>query len=345
MKTQRLLLNGLGNVGRRFLELLRDRGTLLRDAYGIDFRLVGAVDSRGALYDPAGLDPARLVAWKLEGRSVAELPGGEAGQAATCLLKHGEADLVLEAAPTNFWNGQPGLDVALKALAAGLPVVMASKGPLVLAFEELAALSDWRDPRKPALRFSGAVGGALPSVNLGRRDLAGAKILKLEGVLNLCCPLILADLERGLSMDEAITRAQALGLLETDPSLDIDGHDAAAKLVILAQAVLNQPARMADVCREGIRGVTPERMAEVRARGRRLVMLARAEREGEAFRLSVGPTELELDHPLARLEGDAAGIVYDTDIQGRQACFTYGQGPMGTAAAMLRDALEIAQKG
>jgi len=217
MRTHRLLLNGLGNVGSRFLQLLRDRSDLLEERHGLRLLLVGAADSSGAIYDASGLDLEAILRTKEARRGLASLPGAVSGQALTCLLEHHGADLVLEAAPSNFWNGQPGLAVAQESLRRGIPLVLASKGPLVLAFPELAALSDWTEPSRPAMRFSGAVGGCLPSVNLARRDLAGCRITALQGVLNLSTGIYLARMEEGVALDEAIAEAQAAGLAEAAP--------------------------------------------------------------------------------------------------------------------------------
>lgn len=341
MRTHRLFLNGLGNVGRRFVHLLRERSDRLEQRHGLRFLLVGAADSGGAIHDPAGLDLQSLLRAKAERRSLATLPGGEPGQALTCLLEHHEADLVLEAAPTNFWNGQPGLEVALATLRRGLPLVLASKGPLVLAFPELAALSDWSEANKPPMRFSGAVGGCLPAVNLGCRDLAGCRITRLEGVLNLSTGMYLGRMEEGLPLEAAIAEAQAAGLAEADPSLDVDGWDLAAKLCILSHAVLRQPVRLADIPRQGLRELPPGEAQAARKRGERMLMLARAEAADTGYELRVGPECLGPEHPFYRLESGASGLLCETDIQGRQIVLNAGQGPMGTAAAMLRDAIEI----
>jgi len=343
MRTHRLFLHGLGNVGRRFVHLLRERAELLEERHGLRFLLVAAADSGGAIYDPAGLDLGALLSIKAERRSIAELPSAVPGQAITCLIEHHGADLVLEASPTNLWNGQPGLEVAQESLRRGIPLVLASKGPLVLAYPELAALSDWTDPSKPAMRFSGAVGGCLPSVNLGHRDLAGCRIKSLQGVLNLSTGIYLARMEEGLPLDAAILEAQAGGLAEADPSLDVDGWDLAAKLCILSHAVLGHPVRLAEIPRRGLRDLAPGEAQAARARGERMLMVARAETEDSGYRLSVGPESLEATHPFFRLETGASGLLCDTDIQGRQIAINAGQGPMGTAAAMLRDAIEICQ--
>jgi homoserine dehydrogenase len=341
MRTQRLLLNGLGNVGRRFVQLLRERSDLLEERFGLRFLLVGAADSSGAIFDAAGLDLDTLLRTKGEGGRLADVPGAVPGQAITCLTEHHGADQVLEAAPTNLWNGQPGLDVALEALRRRIPVVMASKGPLVLAFPELAALSDWSDPALPALRFSGAVGGCLPSVNLGRRDLAGCRISSLQGVLNLSTGIYLDRMAQGLELEEVIVEAQAAGLAEADPGLDVDGLDLAAKLCILSHAVLGHPVRLSEIPCQGLRDLSPREVQAARARGERILLLARAEAEADGYWLNVAPECLPADHPFFALPVGASALLIDSDIQGRQILINEGQGPMGTAAAMLRDAIDI----
>jgi homoserine dehydrogenase len=225
-----------------------------------------------------------------------------------------------------------------------VPVVLANKGPLALAYAELAALSDLGNSARPALRFSACVGGALPTINLGVRDLAGARVLRVEAVLNGTTQYILRAMEQGLRFAEVLADAQQRGLAETDPSLDVDGWDAAAKLVIVANAVLRQPTTIADVEVEGIARVTPELLDAAAGRGERIVLLCLAEPSGNPpgnFRLSVRPTALPLGHPLARMDGDEMGVVYHTDIAGRAGATSLERDPVPTASAMLRDLLEI----
>ena len=219
-----------------------------------------------------------------------------------------------------------------------------------MAYDELASASDLRHPSKPALRFSGAVGGALPSINAGRRDLAGARITRVEAVLNATTQIILGLMARGVAYGEALARAQREGIAETNPALDVEGWDAAAKLVILANAVLGQPLRRGDVAVTGIAGVGVDALRDAEAAGGRISLLAVAEllpasadpSGGGRYRLSVSPTPLPPDHPLAHLDLDEMGIVYHTDIYGRLTIASADQGPLGTAAAMLRDVLEVA---
>ncbi len=338
---RRLLLVGLGNVGRSFLHILQTQESLLAERYGVAFRVVGAADSGGIAAAPGGLDPAVVLAAKGQGRSIATLAGGRPAVPALELVKGAAADALLEATPVDFATGQPGLDITRAALRRGLPVVLANKGPLALAYQELAALSDLGAGGTP-LRFSACVGGAMPTVNLGLRDLAGARILRVEAVLNGTTQYILRAMEAGQGYAEVLADAQRRGLAETDPSLDVDGWDAAGKLVILANAVLRQPASLADVRVEGIGGLTAEGLRAARARGERIVLLCLAESNGAGrFRLSVRPAPLPLDHPLARMGGDEMGVVYHTDIAGRSSAASAERDPVPTAAAMLRDLLDL----
>jgi homoserine dehydrogenase len=341
----RLILVGLGNVGRSFLRVLESQAPLLRERHGREFIVVGAADSAGTAFDPGGLDTGVVLAAKERGDSVASLPVvGHPGMSGVDLVRSVPADAVLESTPVNLRTGQPGLDIVRTALRHGVPVVLANKGPLALAYAELASLSDLEDSARPALRFSACVGGAMPTINLGVRDLAGARILRVEAVLNGTTQYMLRAMEQGHGYAEVLTDAKERGLTETDPSLDVEGWDAAAKLAILANAVLRQPSTVADVAVEGIARVTPELLTAAAHGGQRIVLLCLAEPSGDragSFRLSVRPTALPVDHPLARMDGDEMGVVYHTDIAGRASATSLERDPVPTAAAMLRDLLEI----
>ena len=184
----------------------------------------------------------------------------------------------------------------------------------------------------------------MPTVNVGWRDLAGSRIERVEAVLNGTTQGILRMMEAGSSYADALAEMQLRGLAETDPTLDVDGWDAANKTVILANAVLRRPTRLADLAIEGITRLTAEDLHAASARGERIVLLCLAERQGDGFALSVRPTALPADHPLARMGGDEMGVVYYTDIAGRLSVTSRETDPVPTAAAMLRDTIEIATR-
>jgi homoserine dehydrogenase len=147
--------------------------------------------------------------------------------------------------------------------------------------------------------------------------------------------------EDGLRYGQALAEAQAAGHAETDPRLDVEGWDAANKLVILAQSVLGQAVTLADVEVEGIEEVTAAMLREVAAQGRCMKLVATAARQSTGWRLRVGPQALEADHPLARLGAKQMGIVYYTDISGVLSAAIVEETPMPTASAVLRDVVQI----
>jgi len=336
----RFFVAGLGAVGRRFLTLVATREELLARRYGLRLVPVGAADSSGAALAAEGLDAGRVVALKEAGQGVAGYPGaGIGGLSAREALARAEVELLVEATPTNLRDGQPGLGCIRDALARGLHVVTASKGPLVLAYPELSAAAARAGVR---LAFSGAVAGGLPTVNLGRRDLAGTTVTRVEGIFNSTTNYILTTMaEEGLPFAAALAEAQRRGIAEAEPSLDVDGYDAAAKLVIVANSVLGQAATLADVERTGIRGVTAEYLAEVGRRGQVLKLLALAELEDDGYRLAVRPTALDASHPLARLRPWEMGVRYTTDTMGVIYAVIDEPDPMPTAAAVLRDVIGV----
>lgn len=339
----RYVLTGLGNIGRTLLEVLISRGDLLPRRYGFDLLCVGLADSSGVAFDPAGIDIAAVAAHKRAGGKLSALPQFQPGRTAIDLAVTAEAEFLLEATPTNLSDGQPGLDIVRGALRSGKHAVLASKGPLVLAYSELAALSDLGgEPTAPALRFSGAVGGALPTINVGRRDLAGAIIERAELVVNGTTQVILELMAAGKTFAEALAAAQAQGIVEPDPSLDVDGWDAANKLVIFANAVLEQPTTLADLSVRGISDVTSAALRAAWDAGGRISVVGTAERGSDGrYALSVAPLTLGPDHPLARLNQGEMGAVFHSDIIGRTTVSSLEDGPMGSTQAMLRDVIEI----
>jgi homoserine dehydrogenase len=342
MRTIRLLLVGLGNMGRRFCDVLLKKDALLRRRYGLELCLVGAADSRGTAYSPAtGLDLEEVVRLKLAGETVASYPGaGRHGEKSIHLVATAEADLLLEASPVNLKQGaEPRLTNVRTALRRRMHVVTPNKGPLVTAYQEL---HDLAAAQSVQLRFDGAVAGGLPALYIGRRDLRGAVVHRLDAVPNLVTGYIMDMLVDGLPWGDALVRARQEGVLEEDGTWDLDGWDAAAKLVILVNAVLDQPARLEDVSLSGITDLSVDVLQSARRRGENYRLLARAELGADGvYHLSVAPVPLPPEHPLGQLGCKQMGLVFDTDIFGALTVIIDEPDPVPSAATMLRDVLDI----
>jgi len=323
----RYTLLGLGNIGRNLLDILIHRQAQIEIDYGLTFILVGAIDSSGAAVNVAGLDPVAIRDIKLAHKGVSTYPAyGRPGMTALEVVSSTRANILVDAAPTNLNDGEPGMSCMRTALRSGCHVVAADKGPLVLAFEELTAL----------------VAGGLPTVNLGVRDLAGSGVLRIEGIFNGTTNYILTRMaEEQIAYQEALRGAQEAGIAEADPTLDVDGWDAANKLVIIANSVLRRPTSLDDLTVEGIRGVTLADLQQAKAEGKVIKLLAVAEKQGDDYALSVKPTALDADHPMARTSMWGMGVVYYTDFMGVISAVIEEKGPVPTSAAVLRDMINI----
>lgn len=352
-QTISIALVGLGNVGQRVMQLLLDKEAHIKARYGLSFKVVAASDSSGAAIAapearpafgiPAkseGLDLHELLRLKTAKQGAASMPKvGRPGMSTQDMMDKIEVGALLELSPTNLNDGEPGLSAVETAIARGAHVVLANKGPLVLAYPKLAEAAQKKHVR---LAFSATVAGGLPTVNIGRRDLVVAQIDRIEGILNGTTNFILTSMaDNGMSYQDALAIAQANGIAETDPTLDVEGFDAAVKLLILAHAALDYHATLADVDRVGITGVTMDDLARAKAQGMVTKLLCLAVRDGDKYHLSVKPTALPPSHPMARLSAGQMGVMYKTDVNGDITAIIEESNPMPTAAAVVRDLINL----
>jgi homoserine dehydrogenase len=339
-RTVHVAMVGLGNVGRAFLDLMTQKAGLLEERYSLRLVLTGAADTSGAVLDAEGIDPIALRAHKTTGLGAGAFPGGSPGLEAAAMVSRTHADLLLEASAVNLKTGQPGLDCVRAALRRGMGVVLANKGPLVHAFGEL---TETAQAAGAGLAYSATVCGALPVVNIGRRDLTGCEIRSVRGIFNSTSNSILAAMSRGGTYSEALRQAQFDGIAEADPGLDVEGWDTANKLVIITNSILRQPATLADVTPViGITTITTDQIRQGAARGEVVKLVATAIRKNDdRYALSVQPEWLPQSDFLAGVSGWEMGIVFDTDIMGLQQFKVDERGPIPTAAAMLRDVINL----
>lgn len=331
-----IILIGFGGVGQGLVRILRDKAADLREQHGFSARIVGvATRTRGTLYDPDGLDLDALLSLDRFDR----YPHSHRLQRdwdALRLVREGAADVLVEASPTNLQTGQPALDLCRAAFESGKHVVLANKGPVAVAYNELQALA--RESGK-LLRFEATVMAGTPSIRLGMQALAGCKIERVRGILNGTTNYILTEMEGGLAYQKALELAQALGYAESDPTADVDGWDAAGKGIILAAALFGITLTLDQMDVRGIRDVTSGDIAEAQAAGERIKLIVEISASGG----TVAPTRLPTNHPLANVSGATNAITYVTDLMGEVTLVGAGAGGQQTGFGLLSDLLEIAQ--
>ena len=336
----RVIVCGFGRVGREFARLIHEKSERMQAAYGLDAVIVGIGELNGSLHCPGGLNPADTAdAFEREG-GFAGHPNLVADWQGLDLVRSAQAEVFIETTPTDIRTGEPALSHIREALGRGMNVVSANKGPFIHAYRELTGLAR---KRNASLKISAAAAAALPTIDVAETCLAGAEILGVEGVLNGTTNFILSRMRtNGQSYEEALAEAQALGIAETDPTLDVEGFDTANKLALITNVCMGADLTPDDVERTGIAGMSLEDVQRASAAGK-IMRLVGVSKRDEAGRVSarVAPELLSPDHPLAGVEGAEKGITYTSDTMDRVTVVGGKSDPRGAAAALLKDLINI----
>jgi homoserine dehydrogenase len=328
----RIIVVGFGVVGQSFAKLLLSRSSDLYSQYGIKPRIVACVDKDGSAAAPAGLDLHRLLHAKETKGTVGAYENGARFDPLQ-VIENVEAEVMLECTPTNLTHGEPGTSHIIAGMRTGKHVISVNKGPLALAFPSLIELADYNGVM---FRFSATVGGGTPILEFAKRCLKGDRITSFKGILNGTTNYILSKMEGGLTYEHALQDASRKGYAEANPSLDVDGFDAAAKLVIMANWVMGMKVTMKDVKRKGISKVTVSDVKKAARRGNAVKLIAASDCE----RLDVAPIEVAKTDPIC-VNGTLNAVTFSSEHSGQQTIIGRGAGGMETASAVLRDLIEI----
>jgi homoserine dehydrogenase len=305
----RVGLLGLGNVGGALARRLVDDGDRITAAAGRPIALDGvAVAHPEGRRAPAPLRPAAELLAQPNLDAIVEVMGG------------------LEPAHTYIST----------ALEAGRQVITANKQLIAEQGPSLARLGP--------LRFEASVASAIPIVETLAETLGADRIASIMGILNGTTNSILGAMGGGASYGDALADAQRRGLAEADPSADVDAHDPAAKLAILAMLAFRRRIDPSQIERVGIRDVRPEQIEEGRRRGFVIKLIAAATtREGARVEADVRPRLVPADAPLARVHGAMNSIALDAEYAGSLVFEGPGAGPDAAASAVLADLIRAAK--
>jgi homoserine dehydrogenase len=232
---------------------------------------------------------------------------------------------------------EPARDYLLRAMRAGRHVVTANKQLLSQHGEEL-----WDAARdnNVQLRFEGAVAGVVPVIRVLQESLAGAIIDRVHGIVNGTTNYILTEMARtGMTFDQALAEAQQLGYAEADPSDDVNGRDAAAKMAIIARLAFDTPVHLDQVRYEGIEHVQPDDLEYARDLGLELKLIGTAERVGDGLSVRVHPIFLYPGHPLATVGGPFNAVTVESEAITEITMSGPGAGGPQTASAVLGDVI------
>ena len=328
----RIILCGFGVVGQSFAKLLESRSEDLYARYGLKPRIVGVFDRNGSAIDTSGLDINRLIDVKKKSNSVKEYSDAKNDASSIDMINDLEAEVLIETTQSNYKDAEPGMTHIVNAMKRGMHVISANKGPLALAFPSLMELADYN---RVLFRFSGTVGGGTPILDFARNSLRGERIVSFDGILNGTTNYILTNMADGMSFNDALSDAKQKGYVEADESLDLDGLDAAAKLVILANWIMRMKVTMPDIKRTGIRDIDSSDIKRAAEKNCAIKLIASCNKE-----LKVEPKEIAVDDPLC-VSGTLNAISFTSEHSGTQTIIGRGAGGIETASSILRDLIDI----
>ncbi len=336
-----LALVGFGHVGRAFVRLLYSRRTFLLRELGIEWKITGlATRTHGMAIDPNGLGVQKIIRTWRRDSNLERYHNGPTCSSVTDFVRQCGADVLFETSVLKL-SGEPAATYVREALGAGLHVVTTNKGPVATNFGLLTRLARLRGVR---FLYEGTVMDGAPVFNLVRHTLPSTHVRSLCGILNSTTNYILTQMEQGAGFDTALRYTQNLGIAEADPSLDLDGWDAAVKLSILVQAMMGARLKPADVLRRGISEETGRLARAAVRRDRRIRLVARAYRQGRRVIAKVEPEELEIFDPLAAIRGLSNILILNTDTMRELAIVENNPSVEQTAFALFTDLVTLLRR-
>lgn len=314
-------LIGYGSVGKLLIKLIYERKLPITVKY--------ILKSDGGILNKEGLNLGEIIDENIKDNShwIDNLSFND--------LIDENIDYLVELTSTNIKTGEPALSFIKSALSRGINVVTGNKGPILLEYKNLKAISEGNGAY---LGIGCTVGGALPSISLGEYGAAGAEIKEIQGVLNGTTNYILNAMRcENKSYEESLKHAQDIGIAEKNPYLDVEGYDTAIKTIILSNALMGSNLTLKDAEIEGITSVSLEDIKRVNERRKKIKLIGQAIKENGKVKVRVSPMEVDEDSPLFFIEGKNKGVFYKTDILGDITVIGGASSPKNAAASVLRD--------
>lgn len=339
MDDLKIALLGFGHVGQALARILLDKEADIRQRYGRGIRVTGiATRSRGSLYDPAGLDLRKAL------EDMAELDRFSPDHPASSsldsmgLVEQGDYQVLLELATLNIRTGQPATDHLRGAFLRGRHGITANKGPLAWHYRSLKELAE---EKGVCFFFESTVMDGTPLFNLVDHTLKMCQISQVSGILNATTNVVLRCIEEGLSYEEALEEGRRMGIVEADPSMDLEGHDPTAKIIAMTNVLMDCDLTPDLVDRQGILELTPEEIRAAHSRGNRIKLFCQASRQDGGVSASVLPVEVPGDSIFARVEGAMSAYSLVTDYMGTLTVIEHDVTPLQTGYGVFADLLRV----
>lgn len=317
-----------------------DKHDEIAEKTGYDVQVVAiTTGSRGALVCEQGID----LAWAMQEIETKGRFDPEGAHFSTmdsmAVIRTVDYDAILELTPINIYTGQPAIDHIKTAMNRGRHVISANKGPIAWAFREL---NDLAKEKGVCFYYETTVMAGTPLFNMADNCLQYCKISEIRGILNATTNYVLEEMTKGIPMAEIMENGKKGGFMEADPSMDMKGWDAAAKLTSLMNVLMDANMTPDRIDRVGIEEVTPEEIRQAEAEGCKIKLLCHGRIENGAVVGTVKPTKLPKEHPFCGSDVVAA-VSLDTDLMGKVTVIQYGLETTQTGYGVFIDLIRVLQ--
>lgn len=331
----KLCILGFGAVGKGVARVISMKNREMKEKYGLDLKITAVTDTSGAAINDEGLDPDLLLEIKDKTGKISDYPQyGVSSISNMDVLDKADYDCLVEVTPTDIEDGEPAKSHILKAFNDKKDVVTSNKGPLALSFGELAESAH---KNSVEFKYEASVGGAMPILNFAHDTLPSCNIESIFGILNGTTNYILSRMAKeGSSYEQILKESQEMGIAETNPAQDVEGTDAACKVVILANSIMNMDVSLKDVEVVGISKITQEAISLARNEGYLIKLIG----EVSPDTLEVSPRLVREGSPFA-VDGTLNVATLETDLADEVTVVGKGAGSIETASSILSDVISI----
>ena len=340
MKTIRLALLGFGNAGQAFARLLNEKQE----------ELISTLDTRVLVSAIATHRKGTILVEGSEGLNLDDLLqelektgrfSRDEGKTALQVAEEADYDILVELTPLDIFSGEPAISHIKAGLNRGKQVITANKGPVAWAYRELKDLA-----ARKGVDFlcETTVMDGTPVFNLVRETLPFCRVTEISGILNTTTNFILEEMEGGRSFEEALEEGRRRGFVEADPSADLEGWDAAAKVTALMNVLMDAGITPLQIDRKGIGGITAEMLKEAEARGKSIKLLCRGWMEDGIPLGKVGPEEVDRKSLMAVIDGTSSVVSIQTDLMGKLSVLEHNPEIEQTAFGIFTDLITMVKR-
>lgn len=342
MKELKLCIVGFGNAGREFCRLLLEKQDEIKERYGYNVLITGiATKSKGILSNREGIDLYRaLTEIEARGRFADDNTDIVIGDSIQTIRSAG-ADAMIELSTLSIKDGQPAISHIEEAFEYGMHVITANKGPIAWDYKRLKGIADYK-----GLEFlhETTVMDGTPVFNLVRETLPGCRVIGFSGILNSTTNFILEEMETGRSFAEALAEAQRRGFAEAEPSMDIDGWDAAAKTAAIVNVLMDGELTPMSVERKGISDITQADIEAAKSDGKKIKLLCEGYREAGTIKGRVYPKLFDEKDIFSNIDSTSSIVSITTDLMGEICIVERNPEIQQTAYGIYSDVLTLIKR-